>query len=387
MAADIFSTLQTLSERSDLRGKTVLVRSSVDVPLASDGKVVDDFRLRKSLPTLQMLRAAGARVIIAGHASRADGTSDASLRPVCDLLNTYIPVAWAGGIVGPEISKKAAALNDGEVLMLENLRRDPGEKANDPAFAKHLASLAELYVNDAFSVSHREHASIVGVPRLIPSCAGQLFMSELEHLSLARTPKPPSLFVLGGAKFETKLPLVEQLHARYDRIFIGGALANSFFKARGFEVGDSLVSPLDITPSPLFTSAKLILPIDVTVMGKEGPVAKAPHEVLKDETILDAGPQTLEMLAEEMRFVETVLWNGPLGDYERGFDTGTRRFADIVAHSRAVSIVGGGDTVASVKETRVTDRFSFLSTAGGAMLAFLEKGMLPGIAALMEGKR
>ncbi len=384
MAHEISAAFHRLSERTDLRGMRVLVRAGLDVPLSPDGKVVDAFRLKKSLPTLQLLRAAGARVIVIGHSSHADGTSDGTLEEVCVLLNTYMPVAWAGGVTGEEVEAKISALKDGDLLMLENLRLDPGEKGNDPGFAATLASYADLYVNDAFSVSHREHASIVGVPALLPSCVGQQFIDEFDHLSLAREPKSPSLFVLGGAKFETKLPLVEQLLSRYDKVFIGGALANNFFVAHGYPIGKSLVSPIDISKSPLFGNPKLLLPIDVTVLGPRGPQVKRPSEVEADEMILDAGPETLEMLAEEMRFIETVLWNGPLGDYERGFDTCTKKFAEIVSNARGVSIVGGGDTVASVQDPVVTDRFTFLSTAGGAMLSFLEKGTLPGIEALLS---
>jgi phosphoglycerate kinase len=381
MAAE---SLHTLSERMDLKGKIVLVRAGIDVPLTAEGKVVDDFRLRKALPTLNLLRAAGARVVGIRHTSRADGSADASLKPVCDLLNTYIPIAWAGGIVGADVEEKVRALKDGELLMLENLRFLPGEKANDEAFAKSLAAYADLYVDDAFSVAHREHASIVGIPRFLPSYAGQLFMDELDHLSLARTPKAPSLFVLGGAKFETKLPLVEQLLPRYDRVFVGGALANNFFRARGYEVGNSLVSDIDIGASSLFSSTKILLPIDVVALTSEGKVVKKPDAIKAGEVIYDAGPETLEMLKEELRFVATVLWNGPLGDYERGYDEGTRKFAELLAESNAISIVGGGDTVASVKDEKVTERFTFLSTAGGAMLAFLEQGTLPGIEALRQ---
>jgi len=382
MVAESTSSLHTLGEHTDLKGLTVLVRAGIDVPLKEDGTIVDDFRLRKALPTLQLLRAAGARTIVIGHASRADGTADATMKPICDLLNTYIPITWAGGILGEAVLAQVKALKDGELLMLENLRFDEGEKGNSETFARALASYADLYVNDAFSVAHRTHASVVGIPQYLPSCAGELFMDEFNHLKRARTPEAPALLVLGGSKFETKLPLVEALMPHYDRIFIGGALANNFFRERGFEVGDSLVSAIDVTTTALFGNPKLLLPIDVVVRTPGGKVVKHPDMIAKGEAVLDAGPETLEMLKEELRFMKTVLWNGPLGDYERGFDEGTRGFASLVAGSDAVSIVGGGDTVASVKDPAVTERFTFLSTAGGAMLAFLERGTLPGIEAL-----
>ncbi len=382
-----FKGIHTLAERTDLRGKRVLVRAGVDAPINAEGELVDDFRVRKSLLTLKLLRAAGARTIVIGHTSRADGSTDASLEPVCRSLNSYIPTQWAGGIFGPDIEAKVEAMREGDILMLENLRFEKGEKENDPEFTKKLAAYGDIYVNDAFSVSHREHASIVGLPQYLPSYAGQLFMQELQHLSMARSPKSPSLFVLGGAKFETKLPLVEKLLATYDRIFIGGALANNFFVARGYEIGTSLVSKMDLSTSPLMSSPKLLLPIDVTVKSSRGIETKKPTEVLKDESILDAGPDTLAMLTEEMRFVATLLWNGPLGDYESGFATYTNKFAEVVSHSLGITIVGGGDTVASIKDHAITDRFTFLSTAGGAMLTFLENGSLVGVDALLSAQQ
>ncbi len=382
MNVDFIPLLHKISERTDLRGKRVLVRAGLDVPLSAEGAVTHTFRIKKALPTLQLLRAAGAKVVIIAHSSRADGSSDDSLKGVCEVLNTYIPVAWVGTSVGPEVDAKIASLKEGELLLLENLRLHPGEKDNDPAFAQTLASYGDIYVNDAFSVAHREHASIVGIPKFLPSYAGLLFMDELEHLSLARTPKSPSLFVLGGAKFETKLPLVELLIERYDRVFVGGALANNFFVANGLSIGKSLISDIDIKTTSLYQHPKLLLPIDVAVLTPGGPMMRKLSEVAHDDAILDAGPETIAMLTEELRFVETLLWNGPLGDYERGFDAGTKQFAQAVAHAPGISIVGGGDTVASIQDSALTDRFTFVSTAGGAMLTFLEKGTLPGIEAL-----
>lgn len=376
-------TLRSITECKDLSGKRVLLRTGLDVPITPDGKVADDFRLRKSLQTINFVRAAGAKLILVGHTSRADGDSSGSLEDVCKQLRSYVPVTWGGGVLGAAVEEKIAALRDGDLLMLENLRTVEGEKGNDTKFAKTLASYADIYVNDAFSVSHREHASIVGVPQYLPSYAGEQFMDEIKHLSLARTPKAPSLFVLGGAKFETKLPLVEALIGNYTKVFIGGALANNFFKMRGYETGKSLVSKIELQNSILFDNPKLLLPIDVTVLSENGPEVKKPDQVLPNESILDAGPETIEMLKEEMRFAETILWNGPLGDYERGFDAQTRAFADIVSHAHGVTIVGGGDTVASIPDKTITDRFTFMSTAGGAMLAYLEKGTLPGIDALL----
>lgn len=376
--------IPTLASCTNVRGKRVVIRAGIDAPLGESGSVVDDFRIQKSLPTLKFLRAAGARIVVVGHTSRADGSADASLAEVCRVLNTFVPVSWAGGVLGAEVERKVEELQEGEILMLENLRFHEGEKKNDQEFARALARFGDLYVNDAFSVSHREHASIVGIPAFLPSYAGQLFMEELQHLSIAREPQSPSLFVLGGAKFETKLPLVEALIDRYDRVYVGGALANNFFAAKGYNVGGSLVSSVDISASPLFLNPKLLLPIDVTVVTGTGTVVKKPAEVEEGDTIVDAGPETLTMLTKELDRAATLLWNGPLGDYERGFGDYTRKFAEAVAHARGVTIVGGGDTVAAITDESVSKRFTFLSTAGGAMLSFLEKGTLPGIDALLR---
>lgn len=381
--ADSITGIHSIGERADLKGVRVLVRAGLDVPVDDNGTILDDFRVRTAVKTLAFLKEAGARVIVISHTSRPDGSSAASLKPVCEALSAYIPVTFVDEVVGEKVTAAASALKDGELIMLENLRFDDGEKANDEAFARALAALADVYVDDAFSAAHREHASMVSVPKLLPSYAGLLFMDELTHLAAARAPEHPSIFVLGGAKFETKLPLAEKLLSVYDRIFIGGALANDFFKARGLEVGTSLVSDIDISASPLFSSAKVILPVDVVVSTPEGERrVAAPDAVAPHERIQDLGPATVAKFKVEAERAAIILWNGPMGNYEQGFDESTRAFADIVAAARGTTIVGGGDTVASVKDPAVIERFSYLSTAGGAMLAFLEQGTLPGIEAL-----
>ena len=374
--------MRSIKGCEDLRGKKVIVRAGLDVPMTDDGVITDDFRLKQSLPTLQFLHEAGARVIVISHTSRADGSSDISLKSVCDLLNTFIPTQWAGAVVGGEVEEKIAALKDGELLMLENLRYEKGEKDNDEAFAKTLASYGDIYVDDAFSVAHRRHASIVGVPKFLPSYAGLSFVDEVEHLTLALKPQSPSLFILCGAKFDTKLPLVEKLLSVYDKVFIGGALADNFFVAQGFAVGKSLVSDLDITKTVLFNNPKILLPIDVIAHSDRGSVAKKLDTIEADEAILDAGPETIAMLQKEIENAGTVLWNGPLGDYEYGFDAATKAVAQCVADAKGTTIVGGGDTIAAIKDDILTKKFTFLSTAGGAMLTFLEEGTLPGIEAL-----
>ncbi|MEK9177438.1 MAG: phosphoglycerate kinase, partial [Patescibacteria group bacterium] len=279
----------------------------------------------------------------------------------------------------------AAELKDGEALLLENIRRDHGEEKNDPAFAKALASLGDAYVNDAFPVSHRAHASIVGVPALIPAYAGLQFMKEVEGLTPALAPESPSLAIIGGAKFATKEKLIHTLLTKYDKLFIGGAIVNDFFKAKGFEVGKSLVSN-DKHIKELLDEPKLIIPTDVTVLGPSGQSDKDLGEVGKEDVIDDVGPKSIAALWPVIENAKTILWNGPMGRFEDDFTRATDELAMMVAKSRARSIVGGGDTLASIQKLKLMDKFTFVSTAGGAMLDFLANGTLPGIEALEASK-
>ena len=277
------------------------------------------------------------------------------------------------------------ALKEGEVLILENLRRDPREKKNDADFARALADLGDIYVNDAFAVGHREHASIVGVPQFLPSFVGHNFMHEYEELMKTMKPKSPSLFILGGAKFDTKMPLIEKYLDIYDHVFVGGALANDLFKAAGHDVGQSLLSGVDVnTLKPLLEHKKILIPVDVTVIGNNGVRTTVPEKVEPHETIMDAGPATIAMLEDYTKKAKTILWNGPLGNYEKGFERQTVELAKLIAESESYSVIGGGDTIASIEALNCQEKFSFLSTAGGAMLSFLEHGTLPAIKSIMD---
>lgn len=367
-----------ITEAPGLKGKRVLLRASLNVPLVNDA-VRNTHRIDRAQSTIDLLKKAGARVILIGHIGR--DPSD-TLYPVYEELRKRFKLTWCDAVTGPSVITAINALEDGDVLMLENLRRDPREAANDDGFARELAAYADIFVNDAFSVSHRMHASIVGIPKYLISYAGMLFMDEYKHLSFSREPEHPSFFALGGAKFETKMPLIESYLERYDHVFIGGALANDVLKARGFEVGVSMVSNVDLTNSPLIHNKKLILPIDVTVYGPNGKQHKQVDAVSPEETILDAGPKTITFLKQYVENAKTVLWNGPFGDYERGFYEQTEAFARLLADVNGCVILGGGDTVASIESLKMYDAFDFVSTAGGAMLKFLEKGTLPGIDAL-----
>jgi phosphoglycerate kinase len=370
-------TLRSL-QSTDLHGKRVIVRASLDVPI-EDGVVTNDFRIKKTLPTLSFLIEKGARVILMTHVGR---DPENTTKPIADALRAHFPIEHIEAVTGAELEKKVAALHDGEILLLGNLRSEEAEEGNDEAFANTLAFYGEIYVNDAFAVSHRAHASIVGIPALIPGYAGLTFEEEYENLSRALTPEHPALFILGGAKFETKAPLIERYSESYDTVALGGALANDFLKGRGCEVGMSLVSDVDLSDNPLLFKENVIVPIDVVTSGSEGDREGSTHEIEKDERILDVGPASIEALRPYIEDAKTILWNGPLGYYEGGYDTATKACAELIAHSKAFSIVGGGDTVAAIESLGLAHKFGFLSTAGGAMLEFLEKGTLPGIEAL-----
>jgi phosphoglycerate kinase len=274
--------------------------------------------------------------------------------------------------------------------MLENVRRNAGETKNDPEFSRSLAELADIFVQDSFDVCHRSHASVVGVPAYLPAYVGLQVEEEVRELTKALLPKKPSLAVIGGAKFSTKQPVLEKLISSYDHVFVGGALANDFMVERGYGVGTSLVSKDSDTEAldRLLKNPKLVLPVDEVVAplgSHEGTVSEevvALDKVPAGKAILDDGPKTVELLGELARDANTILWNGPLGLYENGFEEATEGFAKHVAASKAYSIIGGGDTVAAVEKLGLSERFSFISTGGGAMLDFIAKGTLPGLGAL-----
>ena len=359
----------------------MLVRTSLNVPI-QDGVVINQFRLLRGFPTIKYLVAQGARVIVCGHVGKDGDISTQSLLPIYE--QNFAVVKWSHEVVGAATTNLRDELQDGEILLLENLRKDPREKKNDPEFAHALASLAEVYVNDAFPAAHRAHASIVGVPACLPSYVGHNFIHEYDMLQRAYAPKSPSLFMLGGAKFDTKMPLVEKFLEIYDHIFIGGALANDFFKARGLLVGKSLVSDVDLADSPLLSHPKLLLPVDVIVTGGTTSRITTPDMVTAEEVIVDAGPATVTMLEPLIKNASSVLWNGPLGNYESGFEKQTVAVAKLLATASGATMVGGGDTVAAIESLGIQNKLTFISTAGGAMLQFLEDKTLVGIEALRD---
>lgn len=376
--------MKTLHDIPHLENVPVLLRASLNAEVEG-GKVTNSFRLRSALPTIAFLRERHARVILIGHLGDS-GTE--SLLPIYEALKEFIPrIQFCDNAVGPAARQAVRDLVPGDVLLLENLRRHKGEKENDPAFAAELASLADVFVQDSFDVCHREHASVVGVPTLLPSYAGLQVEREIEELTKALSPKRPSLAIIGGAKFSTKEPVLAALLAKYDRVFVGGALANDFMQALGEPVGTSLVSGADEEAiKKLLDNPKLRLPIDY-VVAPRGSSRSEGHlsgitVVSAQEAILDNGPKTVELLSKMVNASKTVLWNGPLGNYEKGFTEATEALARAIATSKAYSIVGGGDTIAAIEKLGLDEHISFISTGGGAMLDFLADGSLPGIEAL-----
>jgi len=385
----------------DLRGKRVFVRVDYNVPLNDAGEITDDTRISASLPTLQYAMEHGARLILASHLGRPKGKPNPkmSLRPAAARLSKLLskPVAFATDCVGAEVEKQAAAPKDGEVLLLENLRFHPEEEKNDAEVSRRLAALAELYVNDAFGSAHRAHASTEGITKFIsPAAAGMLMERELEYLGKAvENPARPYTAIVGGAKVSDKIELLHNLMRFADSVLVGGAMAYTFLKAQGVDVGASRVEDdkLDLARDVLEfgerRSIKLRLPVDHIVAEKIDPGAKA--EVVGTRQIpagrmgVDIGPATRAEFAQDIAAAKTIVWNGPMGVFEiEQFAEGTLAVARAVADSPAVSIVGGGDSVAAIHKAGVESKISHISTGGGASLEFLSGLKLPGVEALSE---
>lgn len=367
--------MKSVKNIGDIKGKRVILRADFNVPLVNN-LVGDDFRIIKTFPILDFLSNAGAKIIIISH---IEGEKT-SLRPVYENLKDKYKISFVEDYF-PETPQIITEISDGDIVLLENLRKYSGEKENDYEFSKHLASFGDLYINEAFPVSHRKHASVVGIPKYLPSFAGFVFEEEVENLSKAFSPEKPFLFVLGGAKFETKIPLVQKFFNLADKVFIGGALANDFFRAKGIDTGSSLLSNSNLDLSG-FMNEKLILPSDLIIKNEGEVLIKRTDEVSKSDVIVDVGPASIESLKSEIARSKFILWNGPLGNYELGFRDATLSLAKNIAESEALAIVGGGDTIASIASLGIEDKFSFISTGGGAMLEFLANETLPGIEAL-----
>jgi len=387
----------------DLKGKRVFLRVDYNVPLSDAGEITDDTRIRASLPTIQYALDRGARLVIASHLGRPKGKMNPkySMKPTAVRLGELLqkPVAFASDCIGAEAERKAAALKDGDALVLENLRFHPEEEKNDPGFAKQLAILAEVYVDDAFGSAHRAHASVEGITHVLHPCAAGLLMEkELESLSRATEhPAHPYVVIVGGAKVSDKIEFLQNLAKLADTILVGGAMAYTFLKAQGVEVGrskvedDKLDVASDLLKSAASRGAKLLLPTDHIVA--ESIDSGATHEVTApaipaDKLGVDIGPATRTAYAKEIAGARLIVWNGPMGVFEiPAFAEGTLAVARAVASatgSGAFSIVGGGDSVAAVTQAGVADKISHISTGGGASLEFLSGMKLPGVEALTD---
>ena len=361
-----------------------------------DGRIIDDTRIREAIPTIQSLVERNARVILITHLGRPDGQVDEAARttPLAQQLSELIgrPLGHLDDCVGPAVEAAVKAMQDGDIVMLENVRFHPGETKNDPAFAKQLAALGELYVNDAFGTAHRAHASTAGVAQYLPAVAGLLMEREISTLGRIMTDPPhPLVAIIGGSKISTKIGVLRSLLRRVDRLCIGGAMACTFLKAKGLEMGRSLVEDeqLEVARSLLASASSLVLPLDAVVApdAKPGVTMKtvAIDAVPADMKVLDVGPMTVERFLQTCDGAAAVVWNGPLGVYEvPPFDRGTDALAEGLAGSDAQTIIGGGDLVAALQKQHLAERMSFVSTGGGATLEFLEGKILPGIAVLRE---
>ena len=386
-------------EDLDVRGRRLFVRVDFNVPLGRDGEVSEDARIRAALPTLGLARARGARgMVLASHLGRPKGGPEAkySLAPVARRLGTLLgeTVPLAADCIGPAVEREADRLSRGGVLLLENLRFHAGEEANDAAFAQALARLGDVYVNDAFAAAHRAHASTEGITRhLRPAVAGLLMKQELEALGrIFDAPARPLVAILGGAKVSDKLALIESLLAKVDRLLVGGGMAFTFLRAQGHAVGRSLLEAnLVDRARQLLDQAgakgvDLRLPVDTVVAASpDAPAGQVVDSgaIPADLMGLDIGPATVRHFADALRDSRTIIWNGPMGVFERPpFAAGTLGLARVVADAAALSVIGGGDTVAAVQAAGVADRMGYLSTGGGAFLEYLEGRTLPGVAAL-----
>lgn len=383
----------------DLKGKRVLARVDFNVPLA-DGKVADDTRIRAALPTINYMREKGAKVILVTHLGRPKGVTESlRLDPVAQRLQELgIPVKKLNDCIGDEVKKAISEMKEGDVVLLENVRFYPEEEKNDPNFAQELASLADIYVNDAFGTAHRAHASTEGVARILPAVAGFLMEKEITFFSkVLESPERPFIAVLGGAKVSDKIGVIKNLLDKVDTILIGGGMAYTFLKSLGYEVGQSIceVDKLSLAKELLDLAkdkkVELVLPVDVVIADKFAPDANTKvvpvSQIPPDWQGLDIGPETRKIFSEKVSQAKTIVWNGPLGVFEMpAFSEGTKIVGTAIANTNALKVVGGGETAEAVEKFGLVDKMTHVSTGGGASLEFLEGKVLPGVAILDDSE-
>lgn len=388
--------IKKIDQAGDLAGKKVFLRTDLNVPLERS-RVKDDYKIVRQMPTLNFLLQNRAKVVLASHLGRPDPLlreKRYSMAPVAAYLKKLLGgrnVVMARDVIGYDAQTRLALLKEGQVLLLENLRYEKGEKENSRALARTLAKGMDLYVNNAFAVSHRAHASVAAIKDYLPAWAGFLLAAEIEHLEKALHPRPPLIAVIGGAKLATKAPLLKRLEPKAEKILLGGSLANVFLKARGWETGQSLLDPDSLKLARKFTSPKILLPIDAVTSAKADgwrPRVKSLAQISREDYIFDIGPETVRFYARHIKSAATLVWNGPLGMFEdKHYRHGTLAIAQLIAArstGRAFGVAGGGETVEALKATKMMDNLDWVSTGGGAMLAYLGGAKMPGLKGIVR---
>lgn len=394
-------TINSIRKLKNIKGKVVLLRVDFNVPI-KDKRVREDYKIKMSLPTIEYLLRKGAKVVVVSHLGSPKGkvVPELSLAPIAKTLQKLLQnraykrkIKFVPSVVGGEVEKEIKLLNDGELILLENIRFEIGEEKNDSSFAKKLSAFVDIYVNDAFAVSHRNQASVVAVKKYLPSYAGLLLEEEVLALSKALNPKQPLIAVMGGAKIDTKAPLIERMYVKANFILIGGALANNFFKVFGYEVGLSLIDDDSLVFAKKFfkkgkLDEKIILPVDVVVLRSGKYSVKLVNNLTKKDKIVDIGPKTVEMFSLIIKKAATIVWNGPMGCFEeKSSSFGTLAIGrSIAARSKGAAwgVIGGGETVEAIKLTKMSQYIDWISTAGGAMLSFLGGEKMPGLTKIVS---
>ena len=385
----------SIRKYKDLKGKKVFLRADFNVPI-KNGVVRDDFKITAGLATIRYLHSYKAKIIISSHLGKPKGIYDErySLKPVVTRLSRLLGkrITFVPGVFGMEVGNVVSKMKDGDIIFIDNLRFNKGEEKNSSKFAKDLSKLADIYVNNAFAVCHRKHASVVAIKKYLPSFAGLLLEKEIENLDKVIKPKKPLIVVMGGSKIGTKITLVKKLYPKAHKVLIGGALANNFLLARGFDVGRSLIDRDSIKFARRYKTEKILLPIDVLVKNlvTEKISVKKINEIGEEDSALDIGPETIKLFSSYIKRSATLIWNGPLGMFESPrFRAGTMAIGQIIASKsggKTFGVVGGGETVEALKKTKMQDHVDWVSSGGGAMLSYLGGEPMPGLTGIIKSR-